>query len=380
MAKIITDKTNAALVTELRAGGYATSPEGYYKARGYAEFPGWENLPFSDFFENISDNTGKGHKKMWLDPTGKMKDGKTGFECDSLVPLYDGIQETLRNIVSNGFFMYSSLVVSMHMNLAFYSKKLGCSPDVISVMAAGDAKVKENIADRALAARICAYIIYEGDGLGGYADKVWPLWGRLTGKPCPCYEEVLDVKTANLAKAQWEAANDEQRKELFISWWYMIDSSAHKAVKRSIVEKIFVAYKQVKRYQQMESPFCRPDDMFNPASTTDIQSAICGFFRRSSVGMGEARCYDANELDKPANRFCDMLMESKAEVIKKLTGHEGITPFGQSLLTTLDLTIRRNDIVDTIVERQNDDEPTKQENRQYGLASKVSKRGRARLK
>lgn len=375
------DKSNAALVTELRAGGYATSPEGYYLSRGYDSFPGWENLPFADFFENISDNDGNGHKKMWLDPTGKMKAGKTTFECDSLLPLYEGIQETLRNIVSNGFFMYSSLVVSMHLNLAYYSKKLGCSADVMSVMAAGDETVKQAISDRALAARICAYIIYEGDGLGGYADKVWPLWGRLTGKACPCNSEVLSVKDAMNAKLEWDNSTDEQRKELFISWWYKIDSAAHKNVSRSIVEKIFVAYKQVKRYQQMENPFCREDDMFDPNSSTDVQAAICGFFRRSSVGMGEARCYDANELDNPANRFCDMLLEAKADVIKKLTGQGGsLTPFGQSLLTTLELTIRRNDIVDGIVERQNDDEQTKQENRSFGLASRVSKRGRARLK
>lgn len=372
---------NAALIAELKKGGYAVSPEGYWKARGYVDFPGWEHLPFADFFENLSESQGKGHKKMWLTPDGKMRQDRTSFECDTLMPLYDGIQQTLRTIVSNGFFMYSALVVSMHLNLAYYGKKFGCSADVLSVMEAGDAKAKKDIEDRALAARICAYIIYEGDGLGGYADKVWPLWGRITGKACPVTESVLNQTEATAAKAEWDKASDEERKQLFYTWWMMIDCPAHKGISRSIIEKIYVAFKTVRRYQQMENPFCPEELRFNPENKSDRQAAITGFFRRAAIGVGEARAYDANELDAPANRFCDMLDDARADVTAMLTGHGGkLTPFGEQIMITLDLHLRRNDIVDTIVARQEDDENTRNENRKNGLAERVSKRGRARLR
>ncbi len=250
----------------------------------------------------------------------------------------------------------------------------------MSVMEAGDDKVKAEIADRALAARICAYIIYEGDGLGSYADKVWPFWGRMIGQACPGDENVLNAKDASAAKAQWDNATEEERKELFISWWYLIKSDAHQAVSRSIVEKIYVAYKMVRRYQQMENPLCKEKDMFDASRPGDIQAAITGFFRRSAVGIGEAGAYSANELDMPAHRFADMLCDCQAQLAAKLTGCDNkLTPFGAQIFTVLDLVNRRNTIVDTIVARQEDDEMTKQENRKYGLAERVSKRGRARI-
>lgn len=381
MSNVSNTTGNSNLVAELKKGGYAVSPEGYWKARNFVDFPGWDKLPFADFFENLSESQGKGHKKMWMTPDGKMRQNRTTFECDTLLPLYDGIQQTLRTIVSNGFFMYSALVVSMHLNLAYYSKKLKCSADVMSVMEAGDDKVKKDISDRALAARICAYIIYEGDGLGGYAEKVWPLWGRLSGIACPTNDDVLCIAEATTSKLLWDGASDQERKELFYTWWMEIDCSAHKSISRSIIDKIYVAYKMVRRYQQMENPFCPEELRFNPSDRSDVQAAITGFFRRSSVGVGEARAYDANELDAPANRFCDMLNEAHAEAFGMLTGVEGkLTPFGEQLHTVLELHLRRNDLVDGIVARQEDDDQTRDENRKYGLAERVSKRGRARLR
>lgn len=282
---------NQALVEELLKGGLYADHKGYYLARGHEANPGWAKLPFADFFENLSDP--EGHKKMWLNPDGSFKGGRTSFECDGLMPLYGGIVDTQQKIVSMGFFMYSALVVSLHLNLAFYSRKLKCNADVRSVYetaeAAGNTKVMQDIRVRALACRIAAFIIYEGDGLGGYSDKVWHLWGRLYGVACPGNSKILSEAQAKEAKEEWQEAGDEQRKALFQKWWSMV----HPETERAVVDKLYSAYKIVKRYQTMESPGCPPEAQFDPEVTFDVQAAITGFFRRSAVGLGEAKAYDA---------------------------------------------------------------------------------------
>lgn len=375
---------NSQLIKELQAGGLYADHQGYWKSRGYQENPGWaaKGIPFADFFENLSDSEGDGHKKMWLNPDGSFKEGKTSFECEGLMPLYGGIVDTQQQIVSACFFMYSASVVSLHLNLAFYSRKLGCSPDLQSCYNAGSDKVKEDLEARALACRIVAFIGYEGDGLGGFSEKVWPFYGRLFGKvPQGVVLTDQDGKVtfneaiAKESKDKWDESTDEERQELFYQWW----SEIHPGYKRAVVNKIYSAFKILKRYQMMESPNCPPDMQFNPEVQFDVQAAICGFFRRSAVGLGEARAYDANEFNNPANRFSDMLTMAQSAVERLVTGHKGVTPFGEYLLEVLDLQMRRNALVDNIVARQQDDEETKKQSLAEGFRMRVSKRGRARL-
>lgn len=368
---------NQALVQELLAGGMYADHKGYYLARGFSEKPGLAELPFADFFENLSDP--KGHKKMWLNPDGTFKVGRTSFECDGLMPLYGGIVDTQQKIVSMGFFMYSALVVSLHLNLAFYSRKLDCSPDVRSVYekaeALGNTKVMSDIRARALACRVAAFIIYEGDGLGGYSDKVWHLWGRLYGVECPANPEILSSEEAKACKEAWNEASDEVRKDLFKRWW----GKVHPETETVVVDKLYAAYKIVKRYQTMESPNCPPDQFFDSESNFDVQAALTGFFRRSAVGMGEAKAYDANSLEEQAHRFSDMLDGSIDKLKGLVKGNNGITPFGEYILNVLNLNLRRSELVDTIIERQKDDDETKKQNLAEGFRMRVSKRGRARL-
>lgn len=371
--------SNLNLVQELTRGGLYADHQGYWKSRGFQTNPGWHKLPFADFFENLSEP--KGHKKMWLNPDGSFREGRTSFECEGLMPLYEGIVDTQQQIVSLCFFMYSASVVSLHLNLAFYSRKLKCSPDLRSCYEAGSDKVKEDLEARALASRIIAFIGYEGDGLGGFSEKVWAFYGRLTGEIPEGVEIKKDDKVifnAQIAAASyemWKESSDEVRQDLFYTWW----SEIHPGYKRSVVNKIYSAYKVVKRYQAMESPTCPPDKMFDPEVQFDVQAAICGFFRRSAVGMAEARAYNPNDLEERAHRFSDMLEGCQDKLGSLLKGNEGTTPFGSYFLEVLQMHSRRNELVDGIIDRQLLNEDEKKDLVAEGFRNRVSKRGRARV-
>ena len=133
----------------------------------------------------------------------------------------------------------------------------------------------------------------------------------------------------------------------------------------------------VKLYQQLESPYGSVS--FEEENQLHVQAVLCGFFRRSAVGIAEAKAYDSNDLDNPANRFADMLQLNREKMEKLLTGSNGITPFGDYMLEVLDINSTRNSIVDTIVSRQSEDDNTKNSMLSEGFKTKVSKRGRARL-
>ena len=57
-------------------------------------------------------------------------------------------------ILPNIFLVRSVLIVSMHLTLAYYSRKLNCNPDIPSVLDAGDETVKKDINDRKKACSI----------------------------------------------------------------------------------------------------------------------------------------------------------------------------------------------------------------------------------
>lgn len=371
---------NQNLVNELLAGGMYCDPQGYWKSRGFEENPGWHKLPFADFFENLSDP--RGHKKMWLNPDGTFQKGKASFKCDSLMPLYEGILATQYHIVAPAFFWYSALVVNLHLNLAYYSKKLKCEPNLRACYEAGSDKDKADIKARAMACRAIAFIGYEGDGLGGFAEKSWLFWGRIGGKTPDSVvikdksgEVIFNKEIANEDFAYFNSSKrtDDEKKELFYEWW----TELHPGYSRAVVDKIYAAHKMVKLYQQLESPYGSVS--FEEDNQTHVQAVLCGFFRRSAVGIAEAKAYDSNDLDNPANRFADMLQLGREKMEKLLTGNNGITPFGNYLLEVLDINSTRNSIVDTIVSRQSEDDNTKNSLLSEGFKTKVSKRGRARL-
>ena len=369
-------KQNLDLALELEQGGHFSDEKGYWKARGYDEFPGWEHLPFADFFENLSSKSG--HKKMWLDSDGRMKPGRLSYSNESLMSLYEGIKDTQQIVVSAGFFIYSALIVNLHMRLAYYSRKLKCQPNVGSVLSKGDEDAITDITYRALALRVAAYLIYEGDGLGGYSDKVWLLWGRIYGMACPDNPEVLSLEEALECQEDWFYANDIEREMMFIEWWKEIDES-HASLPEEIIHHIYVGFKLVNRYKQMESPTCPPDYRFNPNSTFDVQAAICGFFRRSAGGLTEARAYDISDASRQPHRFVDMLEDAKGKFLALfLTYQGGLSSFGKYLNGIQELTLRRVDLIEEVIKRQDADQLTYNQYLKDGKVTKVAKRGRIR--
>ena len=369
------EKKNLELVEELSSSVLFADEQGYWKGRGYEEFPGWENLPFADFFENLSKQVG--HKKMWLNPDGKFKAGRLSYSNESLMPLYNGIKETQRRIVSAGFFIYSALIVNLHMRLAYYSRLLKVRPSMKAIFEVANEEQKLDLTYRALALRVAAYLVYEGDGLGGYSDKVWLLWGRIFNIPCPDNPELLDKdELADDAQA-WFFASDEERRGLFLQWWAEIDE-AHAKVNPNIVNQIYTGYKLYTRYQLMESPVCPLEFQFNPESTFDVQAALCGFFRRSAGGLTEAKAMDISDIHMQPHRFVDMLIKAKPKVIGLLKGHVGITPFGKYILSMVDLTDRRVEMIMEVLKRQELDQLTYNNLVKEGKVTKVAKRGSLR--
>jgi hypothetical protein len=370
--------SNPKLVRELlsKKAIYA-SEAGYWKARGFEDFPGWSKLPFADFFEDLSQTTGEGHKKMWLNPDGTFKAGRLSYSCDTLMSLYNGIQLTQQRIVSAGFFIYSALIVNLHIRMANYSRKYGCEANVPAILEVANAADKKDLENRALALRISAYLIYEGDGLGGYSDPVWKLWGRIFGIACPDNPSVLSAQEAQEGNEEWKEADDEERKQLFYEWWCDINET-HAKVPQAIVNHIYVGFKLVNRYQRMESPSCPEEFLFDPKSTFDCQAAICGFFRRSAGGYSESKGHDSNDLTNVPNYLAESLADAEGKVRKLLTGHNGLTPFGTYIINLMELTLRRIDIVSKVVERQNSDHQAIEGMVKKGFAVRLNKRGRVR--
>lgn len=364
--------TNNKLIKELEAGGVFADEQGYWKSRNHEEFPGWawrdrlgdlHTLPFADFFEDLSSS--EGHKKMWLNTSGHMKTDRLSDKRDTLIPLYEGIKQTMQNVVSTGFFMYSAGIVSLHLNLAYYSRKLSCYPNVQSVVEAGGEDIRNNILTRASGLRTIAFICYEGDGLGSYNHKVWKFWGRLLGKTAPTHPSFLSEDEVISCQVEFWEGDINTKRRLFAEWW----EEVHPGYDRQVVDFLCTTFLLVKRYKQMESPWCSNDDQFDPNSLFDIQAALCGFFRRSAVGLGEARAYDANT--GLAYRFSDMLLDVETDRLHNLlTGSDGLTAFGEYLINLLDIHDLRNELVDRIVDRQDDSREVKE-----GFSSRLSKRG-----
>lgn len=373
-------KSNTQLISELNSPAVLADEQGYWKARGHEEFPGWAALPFADFFEDLSGpgKKGDGHKKMWLTPNGGMKEGRLSDCRGSLIPLYGGIIETQRSIVSAGFFWYSALIVQLHLTLAYYSRKLDVAPTVKAVVESGNEKAAADVKCRAIALRVAAFIVYEGDGLGGYKPENWAFYGRLFGKACPTDDSILDGGQAADAAKAYKEASPEERVRMFTDWWNLVhcDKDGTPSYPDEVVRHLHTAHVLVSRYRQMESPMCPKDNLFDVTCKEDIQAALSGFFRRSAKGHAEAVAYDSN--DTNVHRFSDMLVDEDGEVLGKvttyLTDNSGcLSPFGDYLVNLLEIHQLRNELVDRIVARDEESAEAKE-----GFSTKLSKRGRRR--
>ena len=331
-----------------------SNQEGYWRVRGFDEFPGWHRLPFKDFLVDVH-----GSNKMWLDEDGHMKPEQLDCERDTLVPLYVGIVDTVRSIVSTSFAMYSALVVMAHIKVAEASSELECPATVQDVRLAGS-----DIDDVLRALRTIAFIGYEGDGLGGYKKDTWHFWGRVLGIGCPTDDEVLSQEEAGRCRDLFQRSGIAGRQALFQEWWNYL----HPGTPEPVCKLLCQALVAVQRYQALE----RPNAKYEPR---DLVPAVCGFFRRASAGISVAKSVDVNQSNH--HRLADWLLDDIEGVRDLFTGHEGVTAFGQQFLRLLEIHDLRHEVMDSILSRASD-EASIRDSVDRGLPYALQQRGRRR--
>ena len=308
-----------------------TTWEGYFLSRNLEEFPGWAALPFKDFYECLDGS----HKKMWLDIDGRMKEGRLTTKVNSMVPLYQGIGDTMRLIVSRAFFWYSASITTTHFAILDMSRKYGAAPNLPALLAVADEADHSELQERVLVARIVAFLIYEGDGLGGYSDKVWAFWGRMNGIGCPTNPSILSDVEAQDCQKQWNEAKPVQRRELFVQWWQLV----HPETPEHLVRRVFMLDSLVGKYQALESGAMKMEPEHLPA-------AICGFLRRSSQGRNEPTRV----------RLGDILAERLDDVEEFLSDCNGPSAFGRVLIGTIRIHEMHARLVDGVNAREEVDE------------------------
>jgi hypothetical protein len=354
--KVIKDlDTNPAILADLNAEfeSYA-GPEGYWRCRGFEEFPGYEELPFWDFFEPTHEPS---HKKSFLDETGKMKKGVMHGEVDSLLPLYNGITRSA-TIIGNAFFMYSNAITNLQLVLNSFSKKYkvpAALPALLAVVNDTDGHI---LRTKALATRWIAFIGYEGGGaLGGYSAEVWSFWSRMLGmamvEPVTNKKgEVLDyVDTAEArsCQAEYYEADAGGKFKLFSEWWTM----GYSSTPTHILKDLFHYWDSLQYYKALE----RGAVDFELEDTSRVQAAFYGFMRRAAKGRLVATAYSLEEAYGSGEvvPLVDYLMLHGElnplldAMLKDYTG--GYSVYGAFAINLLNLNSLRSEMVAEVVEQ-----------------------------
>lgn len=407
------------LIEQIKSKTASVGTSGYTIARGLPLDAKLSELPFADFFENNSktEKKGKPHKKHYLnhnvDGSFTTKEDYTKYEFTSLTPFYKGVILTQQLVVSTGFFMYSVGVIRTHVRLAAASmtlnKEFGVvvdanAPEILeaakAIAKSQTDKAKQNVAKRIIkeikdlqsAVQVSARIIYEGDGLGGYQPEKWSFYGKLNGIGCPTSDEILTQTEAENAQKQFNDADEQTKEELFSKWFLEIHPEYTNNA--GLVRTLYSLYRYVKIYQQLETTrgqYIFEDAMLDEENTwvdrdRYIMAALAGFFRRSAKGLAEGRGYESDE----ATRFVDILnliidevphdatRVIELDVFRRIQNFfmtpNGISLYGKQILRSIECHTRRNDIIDAINERDDENDAVKQEMRKNGMLTKVQKK------
>ena len=348
-------EVNTEILKDLNAEfeSYA-GPEGYWRCRGFDTFPGYEELPFWDFFEPTHEPS---HKKSFLDETGKMKKGVMHGEVDSLLPLYNGITRSA-TIIGNTFFMYSNAITNLQLVLNSFSKKYKVPAALPALLAVANTVDGHILRTKALATRWIAFIGYEGGGaLGGYSAEVWSFWSRMLGmgmvEPVTNKKgEILDYVEGPEAR-DCQAAYYEEDKEgkfkLFSKWWTM----GYPSTPTHILKDLFHYWDSLQYYKALE----RGGVDFELEDTSRVQAAFYGFMRRAAKGRLVATAYSLEEAygSGEAVPLVDYLMLHGElnplldAMLKDYTG--GYSVYGAFAINLLNLNSLRSEMVAEVVEQ-----------------------------
>lgn len=288
MRKVI---TGSRKILESFEYGWMGSP-GYWNARGLLTINDMSLLPYSEFHEN---NSVEGKKNLISVPnTSKTSQDRT-------VELYRSVNLTQSVTIANGFFLYSAAVLEMYFLLAQYSKELNLPATYRDLMNSGSDKIVDLFFTN-VSMEVCARLLYEGSGsLGGYKDKVWLLWGRLTGRACPDNESVLSLEEALDCSQAYRKSTYEQKRMYFVSWFVEAYSSEFlnkDLLMIPVAEKIFVYYERYVKYNNYERGRSSLSSISSLALEDmnlfleEVKAVLTGIFRRCSKGLTEASTID----------------------------------------------------------------------------------------
>lgn len=353
--KVIADiEVNAEILQDLNAEfeSYA-GPDGYWRCRGFETFPGFEELPFWDFFEPTHEPS---HKKSFLDAEGKMKKDSMHGELESLITLYKGISRSA-TVIGNTFFMYSNAITNLHLVLNAFSKKYKVPASLPTVLSVADKADTHTLRTKALATRWIAFIGYEGGGaLGGYDAQVWSFWSRVLGmgmvEPVKNKKgEILDYveePDAKAAQAEYYEEDTNGKFKLFSEWWAM----GYPSTPTHILKDLFHYWDSLQYYKALE----RGAIDFDYEETTRVQAAFYGFMRRAAKGRLVSQAYSLEEAygTGEVGALVDYLVTEDGvnplldKMLRDYTG--GYSVYGAFAYNLLNLNSMRSEMVSEMVE------------------------------
>jgi len=306
-------------------------------------------LPFADFYE--------------LEPMlRKFSLGDEGLNVDSLgdnkkhgvMPLYGGIVNTMSKIVSNLYFVYSATLVQSHITMARLGLKYKCGADLPSLSEVELSREdRRDLYNTLLAVDVAARIAYEGDGLGGYKDKSWLLYGKIYGEASP--EAFMDPQYSGLTREQAQAeaqkvaqfdaesyskADGHGKQAMFIRWWNELHGEL--GLSDDVLARLHRGFRLVATYSAIEKGSLQ----FNPADKNHLISVLCGYARRTAKGIVRSKSNSGSK----APAFYQLLWDYQTGAVipqarELLTSTDGgLTPFGNRLLRTVELYVLREDV------------------------------------
>jgi hypothetical protein len=355
--------TGSKVILKQLQHGWQGSP-GYWNSRGWVELKDSVSLPYSDFHEN---NT-KGKKNLL------SVSNTSTTSCDDMVDMYHAVNMTQSVTIANGFFLYSAAVLEMYFTISKYSKELGLPATYNAIMTSDTDQIIDLFVTN-ISMEVCARLLYEGSGsLGGYKDKVWLLWGRLTGD-CPS-SPLLSLEEALECSITYRDSSLEDKELLFVKWFveaYSGEFLDKETLLVPVAKKVFIYYERYVSYSQYEKGFKDMSSLSYLAEEdmdeflSEVKSILTGIFRRCSKGLTEASTMDYTDaqqlvlgLTVNLNVGNEELPIFEMAVDSLLSDYKGkLTPFGLWIKEAMLVALSRVALIDELAEESEMDPTAK---------------------
>lgn len=342
-------KASSNLRDEVKYG--VDSVTGYWQARGFLnrEDGGDLAVPFEDFLEN---NGAPGKKKNLMGASNTSDP----ISPEDMADIFKSVLQTQSKAIPNGFFMYSALLYNQYLTQCQLGRELGCSMNVSDIEAHFPEDDEEAMAVYKrmevahIATEFAARCFYEGSGsLGGYKDKVWLLWGRLSGVGCPDNQRLLSDEDAYNASEDYKDAAPGAQLFMFSQWFMEAYSGEYQksideyAVGTDLllaaVKLFWEAYEMIRFYKAYEGGLV-DIDLSNPKEAlVGVKALGAGIFRRVSKGITESSYKDYTEANHLSVATTDAIIQ--ATLITLLSDAHGLCPFGEWLINAASVSVDR---------------------------------------